>query len=243
MSERVKNALGAVQIVALTAVALAGMAAATVASMPKGSATLTKNPAPAPPVAAHYLDALGLSPDALAAAGLSAGQAAQIKDNLEEHFREMGPGLQAAIDTWGDARRAEDTARRAVQSGKGTVEDLAARGAALATALANKNSAINAAAAAALNRIDNAAVERLARIKANRPMNVPAQYLVTDRTQEQWRRLRDALSHKKQRDALGRESDADAAAIISDANAEPATAAAAAGIAGNMAGIRQAMSQ
>jgi hypothetical protein len=241
VSERIKRTFGAVQIVALIATALAAMVAATVASMPRSSATSMKRPDPAPPVAVHYLDVLGLSPDALAAAGLNAEQAAQIKENLDGHFEEMGLGLQGAIDAWGVAYREEDLARRAVQSGKGTVENLTAKSATLATALSNKNSAINAAAAAALDQIDNAVVEKLARIKANRPMNVPVQYLVTDRTQEQWRQLRDALSHKKQRDALSRESDADATTVINDANAEAATIAAAAGIASNLAGITAAM--
>lgn len=245
MSEQIKKTLGAVRIVALIAVSLAGIVTATFASLPRTTAASVKKPDPIPLVARNYLDVLGLSPDALAAAGLNAGQAAQINANLQEHFDGEGAGLQRVIDTWGAAHRDADMARRAVQSGKGTVDDLTAKNATLATTLSNKTSAINAAFAAALGQTDNAIIEKLARIKANRPMNVPVQYLLTDRTEEEWRQLRDALSHKKQRDAdtPPRESDPDAVAIISNANAEPATVAAAAGVASNLAGILAAMTQ
>lgn len=240
MSERIKKTLGAVQMLVVIAVAVAGMVTATVVSIPK-RVNVPKTVSPPPLVARNYLDVLGLSPDALAAAGLNASQAGQIKANLEAHFEGNGAGLQAAIDAWGAAYRDADMARRAVQSSKGTVEDLTAKDAALATAATGKQLAINAAVAAALDQIDNAVVDKLARIKANRPQNVPVQYLLTDRTEEEWRQLRDALSHKRTREAMSRDVDADATSVINNANAEPAAVEAAAGVANNLAAIQQTM--
>ena len=243
MSARVKNTLGAVRIAAVVAVAIAGVATATVASLPKSAAIKIKKPEPAPLIASHYLDVLGLSPDALAAAGLNAEMAAQIKENLQAHLTGNGAGLAAAIDAWGAAHRDADLAHRAVQSSKGTVENMTAKQAALASALSAKNSALNAATAAALDQFDANIVTTLARIKANRPYNVPVQYLLVDRTDEQWRQLRDALSHRKTREHLGREMDADAVTIIANADAQPATVAAAAAVSENLTGIQQAMEQ
>ena len=244
MGKHSKKTLGAVRMLALVGVAIAGIATATVASLPgNASRNVLRRPDPIPLVAAHYLDVLGLSPDSLAAAGLSAEQAAQIKANLKEHFDGEGANLQTVIDRWGSAYRAADLSRRAVQSGKGTVEDLTAKDAALATALAAKNAAIDAAASAALDQIDGGVVQALARIKANRPNNVPVQYLLVDRTEEEWRQLRDALSHQQTREAAGRELDADAVSVVAQADAQPATVAAAAAVANNLAAIRQAMSE
>lgn len=243
MGERVKRTLGAARIAAVVAVAIAGVATATVASLPKSAAIKVKKAEPAPLIASHYLDVLGLSPDALTAAGLNAEMAAQIKVNLEAHLSSQGAGLATAIDAWGAAHREADLAQRAVQSSKGTVESMAARRTALASALANKDAAINAATTAALERFDSNIVATLARIKANRPNNVPVQYLLVDRTDEQWLQLSDALSQKRTREHLHREMDADAAAVIAEADAEPATIAAVAAVSSSLAAIRQALSR
>ncbi|MDP1662698.1 MAG: hypothetical protein Q8L55_12360 [Phycisphaerales bacterium] len=244
MGKAAKRALGAVQTLALAVVAIAGLVTLTIANLPRSASTSTNTANTRGQLvltAGSYLDVVGLSPDALAAAGVTAEQAGVVFANLQAHLSGDGSGLQDAIDAWGVANRDADMARRSVRAGKGTVEDMNAKDGTLAAALAAKQSAINNATAAAASQLDNNVIETLARIKANRPQNVPVQYLVVDRTGEQWRQLRDALSQKKQRDTFGAQLDPDAATIIADANSDPAVFTAATNVANNLASVQQAM--
>jgi hypothetical protein len=244
MSKNTRKTLGAAQLVAVAGIAVGALLMLTVANLPRNASNTSitvKKKNQLVLSGGRYLDVLGLSPDALAAAGVTSQQAGVIATNLQDYLDGDGSGLQDAIDAWGAANRDADMARRAVQSGKGDVETASSLNSALASALAAKNSAINATVAAAAGQLDNSVLEALARIKANRHQNVPVQYLVIDRTAEQWRQLRDALSQKKFRDSVGAGLDADAAAIISDADADTAVSTAVGRVVSNLAAIKAAM--
>jgi hypothetical protein len=241
MSERTKKTLGAVQTLALVAVVVGGLVWAAIVGVPHSASVLKKKKLTDPPAASLYLGVLGLQPDALAAAGVTAVQAGALKTYLQAYLNEHGGELNGLIDTWGYANRAADTATRNVRAGKGDVETLTTRQGELATALANKQAGIDAAFAAATADLADGVKAALLKIKANRPRNVPAQYLVVDRTSSQWRQLRDALSQKKQRDANSVALDADAATIISDADSNGAVITAAGLLESNLAAIKAAM--
>lgn len=243
MNEQLKKRLGAVRAVALLLVALTGLAFAAVGTLSGAASRSAAAKKLDPPAlgARNYLGVLGLSADALAAAGVNAGQIGTLIDDLQEHLSGDGSGLQSAINAWGAANREADLARRDLLAGKGSTENAATKNTALASALAAKQSAINAAFAAATSQLDPAVIARLETIRANRPQDVPTQYLVVDRTGIQWRQLRDALSQKRQRDAVVLALDSDAANTIADADADNAVSAAAARIASNLAGIQEAL--
>ncbi|HYD02209.1 MAG TPA: hypothetical protein VEB22_13360 [Phycisphaerales bacterium] len=245
MAKNTQKTLGAAQLIVVSVIAGAGLVAATVGMIPARApnAVNTRNATTTSLVALHYLGVVGLEADAMAAAGVSAGQAEVVMENLQDHLGGDGSQLQTVIDTWGEAYRTADLARRAVQSSKGSVDALTAANSALTTAASAKQAAISAAFTAAVDGLDEAVVQRLATIHANRAQNVPAQYLVVNRTAEQWRQLRDALSHKNQRATLGAQADAEVASFIADADADTPVSAAAGRIASNLAAIQAAIAQ
>jgi len=245
MGEKTKKTLGAAQVVLLAGIAGAGLVMATIATMPArpSAAVNTRNNATVSLNADNYVGVVGVEADALAAAGLSAGQAVALMENLQAHLGGDGAQLQGVIDAWGEAYRDADLARRSVQSGKGEVATLTAANTALATAAGLKQTAISAAFTAAVDGLDETVIQRLSTIHANRAQNVPVQYLVVNRTAEQWRQLRDALSHRDQRVRLGSQADAEVVSFIADADADPAVSAAAGRIASNLAAIQAALTQ
>jgi hypothetical protein len=233
----------AVWAVVAATVALGGLVVATVASLPR-NATATSSlikPQPQAVDARPYLGMLGLSAEALAAAGVTPQQAGRVMVNLRAYMNGDGAGLQATIDAWGTANTTADRSRRGVQSSKGRVDELEAANGALATALAAKQSAINSAFSAAVAELDGAVADTLVRIRTNKGQGVPVQYLVADRTGPQWRKLRDALSQRGIMLKRGEPLDEFNAAIVSQADGEVAVSTAANLLATNLEGVKQAM--
>jgi hypothetical protein len=241
MSERIRKTLGAAQAVVLVAVVLGGLIWAAIAGIPHSASVFKKKILIDPPPATSYLGVLGLEPDALVSAGATAVQAGALKTYLQAYLNDHGTELDAAIDAFGVANRAADTATRMVQAAKGNVETMTTRGNELATAVSNKQAAIDAAFTAATTDLADGVKTNLLRIRANRPHNTPAQYLIVDRTDEQWRQLRDALSQKKQRTVWNIALDQDAATVISDADADTAVSAAAGRLESTLAAVQTAM--
>ncbi|HMN42744.1 MAG TPA: hypothetical protein PKE29_18030 [Phycisphaerales bacterium] len=83
-------------------------------------------------------------------------------------------------------------------------------------------------------------VSKLSRIRANAHWSIDAPYLVVDRTDQQWLALRGALAAKRYSVRSGQHMPAAAAQVLAQADGDPAVALAKADLLGGLAGVRQA---
>lgn len=144
------------------------------------------------------LKQLGIDPQALAAAGVTAVQASSLVAAARSYMDTHSAVHQAALVRVATARA---LARRLDHSTAAPGQE-AESGAALAAARAELASAeaawsgqqeglANAATAAA--GLDEAVRGRLDRVRANRKWGLPIEYAVVDRTDEEWKRLAAAI--------------------------------------------------
>lgn len=173
----------------------------------------------------------GLAPDVLAASGLTTQQVSAVaaagREYVSDHFADLEAADEAFATASGDVVRLE----RLAQQGKATEQDVASLAAAR-TSLASAT----AARSAGLAGVFDAATESLGtdqralvqRFHANRDRAVPLKYRGTDRTEEQWVSLRDAVSSQAIAARRGEDLDAGSAQILADANTAETVRAAAA---------------
>jgi hypothetical protein len=74
--------------------------------------------------------------------------------------------------------------------------------------------------------LNPAQVQLLAKIRANSHWGIPAPYLTVDRTNRQWMALRGALSDKRRAAETGEELSPQTAQVVADAEADPTVATA-----------------
>lgn len=231
---------GSVLNIALGAIALIVAATlATLSGLPSGRAAMT-------PTAQHIEVALmevGLSPETLAAAGLTAPAVTTLIGNAVEHLDEHFSALQDARSALGSARADHDRLQRLVQSGTASAQDLTAFASAK-TALSQAQAALDAqraslstAATANLSQPQRAV---LAAIAANARWDLPTPYLVSQRTQPQWVAIRDALANERIAAKLSEEPNPNAASLLLSIRAEQATATAMTNLSANAATITTA---
>jgi hypothetical protein len=202
---------------------------------------LTAKPAPAlsryvEPGAAEIEAAMlrsGLSPQTLLAAGLDA-QAVGLTASLGRgHLAENWLPFRAAETRLDAARDACETLERKVRQGvaKGEEESqFAAAQAELAAAELDYQAGAGALRSAALQGASGAQREAFDRILGGVPRDLPVQYAVVERADAEWVHLRDALANLRISAQLGEEPDPECVSSVNKANADPAVAAAAAGL-------------
>lgn len=145
------------------------------------------------------LMAVGLAPEVLCAAGLTAQQAATVAANglahLDEHLNDL-TAADAAMTTSGTSvARLE----RLVMQGKATQQDRTDLGTARASQVSATSAWSSAQAAlfnAATDGLSGGTKTLIQRIHANRDKDVPLKYRGTERTEAQWVALRDAISNQ-----------------------------------------------
>jgi len=163
-----------------------------------GSEPVDPPPPPANTAFARVLLRLGLGADTLAAAGVSSQQATALVTAVEGAH---APATLASRDeAFIAAKQACDRLRRTVQGGRGSQEDVTALRTAettLADATASRDAYLASLRSSGLATLSEGQSTLVERIRANRIWALPTQYLVKDRSEPDWVRLRDSLASKR----------------------------------------------
>jgi hypothetical protein len=198
------------------------------------TAVLAANEPTPPPVGLRVtLLRAGLSPEALAAAGVTPVAIASTLQAVTQQLAGAPNALANADVAFANARRESDRLERLIQSGKGTQEDVAAyqsAKAALDAATAQRAAALDAVLTAATASLPTAQRTALLTARANAAWNLPPEFLVVNRSQEDWVRLRDALANERIARKLDDQPDPAAQALLANWRAVPAVAMARSGL-------------
>lgn len=227
---------GAGLSIAIASLAIAAGAGALFVGMSSSSSSSSSSSVRArltTPGVQAWLVRVGLTPKALAAAGVSAGATTTLVGDAVDHLAQHGQELAAADEARILAHNEVNHLERAVIGGPASANDVAALNAArttLASAEAQFNTAAQDLFTSATGGLEQSQVMALANIRSNGHWSVPTEFMVTNRTEPQWVALRDALASKRIALREGREVDGHALQIIAEAT-DPATASAAASLA------------
>jgi len=167
----------------------------------------------------------GLSPEALAAAGVSSDTLASQLASAADGLTPLPASLATADAAYGDARRNRDRLQRLVRSGLGTADDvqaLADARTALAAAEAQRAAVLDAVFAAATADLSDAQAATLGQIRANARWKHPIQYRVAARSEADWFALSDALAHVRTHTDFGLDTDPAIEATLEAFDAEGA---------------------
>jgi hypothetical protein len=198
---------------------------------------------PAPGRVATALRRAGLDPHALAAAGLSASQAADVVQRVRQHLVDHPGEVASADETVADLRRASDALKRIIQSGRASHEDMAAYAAAksqLSLAEMAQETVLNDVFWGGTSQLSTAQREIINRIRGNRRWSLPVQFAVLDRSESQWVELRDALSAERSAIESDEQPDPEVVTVLQGARSNPAVSVAAGNIDANLDLIRTA---
>jgi hypothetical protein len=142
----------------------------------------------------------GLDPKALAAGGVSSQSISTVLAAAATQMNSSPTALSIADDAYATARTQVDHLTSQIQSGHGTQEDISALATAtadIATATAARQDALDAIFNAATQNLTQAQQLALSKIRSNRSWDLPLEFLVVDRPQEQWVAVRDALANER----------------------------------------------
>jgi hypothetical protein len=186
---------------------------------------------------------IGLTPDALAAAGCSSADVTSAAGYLNTHLLDDESAIPAADAAWASANNAVQDLKRAIKGGEATEEEiggLAALESTLASASAARDALLDeafAVAAAALSLDEKADVLT---IRGNSSWGLAAHFLVVDRSQEDWVALRDALDEERIAAKYSEAVSAGSQALLSAARGNADVAAAKTNLDINLAAITAA---
>lgn len=199
----------------------ASAAAMVAAAGPKDAAALErgeKKKIRLDPELATALYRVGLQPERLAAAGVEAAVTDDVVVNVKSWLAEHPTSLIAADEALLEATKARDALFRKVRAGLASSEEVAGCQAAKATfdrATVARTALLDAAFAAGTRGLPKDQVDLLSRIQVNSAAwNIPLEYLVVDRTQEEWVRLRTALVNERISAEFGDAPDSDDQAYL-----------------------------
>ncbi len=218
-------------------------APALVAASAAAHANDASNEPPVPPPHDFKVTLLraGLSPEALAAAGVSSGSISSALSAAAQSLAGSPDALVTADAAYATARVNSDRLERLIQSGKGHEQEVAAYQAAkttLATAETERQAVLDGIFAAATANLSSAQRTALTNLRANASWNLPKEFLVVNRDQAEWVRLRDALANEKISHKLGDEADAGAQTQLANWRANSSVAAARTALDTNLPQIR-----
>lgn len=177
---------------------------------------------------AFGLHTAGLTPESLAAAGIDADHATAVVAAAAAHMGGDVEAVSMAQAHLGRARNEVERLERLVRRGAGVHEQglLSAARAELAGAQSDFDSVIAAVRRVALAPLSAGQRARLDAIRPNLDRPVPAEFKFTARSDEEWTRLRDALSNEAQAGSRQAAADDAAADLLAETRAETQTAAA-----------------
>ncbi len=172
----------------------------------------------------------GLTPRALAAAGLSMGSVLPTLQAAADQMNLAPTALDSADSSYRSARTAADALAVKIQGGKASQEEIASYPAAktaLESAEAARMSVLDGYFSAATAGLTANQRSALTTIRANRALGFPEEYLVVNKTEAEWLALRDALSNERQAAELPDMVNAAATQLLTTFRADPAVAFAA----------------
>ncbi len=185
----------------------------------------------------------GLSAEALAASGITSTGVAGIIDDLTESDPAVNGDLAGADATYSSAKSSHDELQRLVKSGQATdqqVADLQQAKIDLDAAIAARDAVLDALFTAATADLTTAQKATLSTIRGNAHWKQPTEFLVIDRTDDEWVELRDLLQHEKTCADLGWEPEAACVTRLAQLRAHTDVATAKTGLDTNLASVRTA---
>lgn len=230
-------------------IALASLVTAGLASAPSRSATAARTSSldgPSRIELVSVLGRVGLTPERLAAAGVSANQTGALVATVRTGLSAAMPMLRTAETTQTSAGTTADQLRRKIQSGRATPEDMTAFEAARTqhhAAAAQVRQVLDGTLQALVESLTPAQRATLAVMRANVSREVPTQYLAANRSEAEWTILRDTLASESIAQRSGQTPDPEAHQIVLTANANPAVAAATASLSANLEAVTAAWNQ
>lgn len=238
MSRRAKTRTSLLSVVFLALVALVFWRASTTSAVAATAATETSLVD-----FATTLHRVGLDPRSLAAGGVSSNSVSAVVADVESATQGNPSGLSGADAAFAEARVAHDSLERKIRSGKASQEEVAAypsAKSALEAATAAQQSELDALFTAGSGSLGESQRAALAQLRANRAWGLPAEFLVVERTQQQWVALRDALANERFCAEYNETPDANAAALLATTRSNAAVATAITGLSTNLASITSA---
>jgi len=190
-----------------------------------------------------WLCKVGLDPVNLTAAGVASNEVAGLVSDASTYIGDHSAALDAAEARLQTAQGEFDRLDQLVVSGHSNEQDRTAYAAAiteLAAARTGLNSARDSLFAAATANLNNAKRDALATLRQNAKREVPVQYRLTERSNQQWATLRNALANQRISARYEVSADPTLATVCSNANAENATSAAAINLTNNLAAVKSA---
>lgn len=202
---------------------------------------------PAPADVDLSLRSAGITPDALAASGVTGPQTTALFEDAFTHLTEALPALQAAQAALTTARQEVEDLERVVIAGLSTQEQrtaLAAARTALASATASRAAALNELFAAATADLAPERVAALTTISANSAAwEQPVQYLVVERPEAERVEFREAIAAVRIATDNGEDPDQTSLNLVNTWNADGAVAAATTSLNANLAAVNAAWAQ
>lgn len=173
---------------------------------------------------------VGLQPERLAAAGVSAQSVAGVVAGVKSWLAQHATTLDDVDSRFATAQASQDSLIRTVQSGLGTkdsVTQLDTAVASLASVTSERNGDLDAVFSAGTSGLTTDQQNALSQARANwLPWRVPVQYLVVNRDESDWVTLRNALDDERVSANEGVDPDSTFQAFLSTARADSTVAAA-----------------
>lgn len=195
---------------------------------------------------AHLLHATGLTPEPLAASGVTAQQTTAIITRMRQQAPQLASQLISAEQAYEAAYREHDRLERLVRSGTATAQDvtaLTASAAALQTARSDLSAVVQGALEEAAAVIGANAAATIGAVRNTSDTGLAIPYRVIARSSADWVALRNAVAARDIRTRLGELPPARSVALIASAEADPAVAAARVSLELNSAAVATAWNQ
>jgi hypothetical protein len=185
----------------------------------------------------------GLTPRALAAAGVQQGSVLPTLQAAADQMNGAPTALDSADASYRSARGAADALAAKIQGGKASQEEIAsypATKAAVESAEAARQSVLDGYFTAATANLTANQRTALITIRANKALGFQEEYLVVERTEAQWMGLRDALSTERQAIELPDMASESATQLLTTFRADPAVSFASTGVQTNLTQVTSA---
>jgi len=199
---------------------------------------------PSPTDLAVALHRVSLDPESLTAAGLSPTEADEIVGEVQTHMTATPGALDAADAGCASSKIAYNDMLRTIRAGIASEQEVGSLPG-LASDLATDESTRDAM----LNDIfettialefTNPQQTALENIRANRHWKLPVEYLVVNRSEQEWVDLRDALAHERICEETGEEVDPEIAAFLAQVRSDAAVSGAMASLSTGLALVTSA---
>ena len=202
---------------------------------------------PVPPVAssasAVMLLRADLDAEALAAAGVGTPATTESCNDAEAYVAASPTALSSADSDFAEHKVQRDKLQRKIRSGLGSTQDVTdyqTHLSAFNTAKSDREAALDGIFDAGIADLTAAQKTTLQTIRANRVWDLPAQYLVVNRTQAEWVELRDALDARRIQNDAGEPLEQEVIDLLADVEGVLAVSAAKVNLDTNHAAVQTA---